>query len=125
MRIQPSFSNYLGTGSKGISSGLSTDLFMKKDNKYGAKAKYEIKNENGYIRHYVTKINGERILVKEVKQPKGQEENKSTGELVDVIRDKLMNQLAQTLDQQNADKLTKSGLAGQKEKQLEKYKLSI
>ncbi|MEG0451327.1 MAG: hypothetical protein RR595_15880, partial [Lysinibacillus sp.] len=70
-------------------------------------------------------INGERILVKEVKQPKGQEENKSTGELVDVIRDKLMNQLAQTLDQQNADKLTKSGLAGQKEKQLEKYKLSI
>ncbi|WP_313891639.1 hypothetical protein [Psychrobacillus sp.] len=126
MNIQSSTSNYIRVLKQDeLKKGLPDELFLDKAKKRNAKAKYEIKTENGYIRHYVTKLNGDRVMVKEVKLRKGQEDKNSSGELVDVVRDALMTQLTQQLDKQNTEKFSQTGWGGQKEKQLEKYQTGI
>ncbi|MFT9817537.1 hypothetical protein [Lysinibacillus sp. NPDC056185] len=115
MRIQSTNNNYIHTIIKGEINRLSPDLFLDK-NKL-AKAKYEIKREGGYIRHYVTKLDGERVMIKETKLPKGHDTDQSTGEMPDVLKDNLLNQFTKTLDHQTSDELLKTGLAGQKAKE--------
>ncbi|MGE7792277.1 hypothetical protein [Lysinibacillus sp. NPDC096259] len=115
MRIQPTNNNYINTIKKGENNRLSPDLFLDKNKE--AKVKYEIIREGGYIRHYITKLNGERVMIKETKLPKGQDTNQSTGGMTDVLLDSLINQFTKTLDHQKSDELLKNGIAGQKAKE--------
>ncbi|MEB2279048.1 hypothetical protein LAV73_03400 [Lysinibacillus xylanilyticus] len=115
MRIQPTNNNYINTIKKGEINRLSPDLFLDKNKE--AKAKYEIIREDGYIRHYVTKLNGERVMIKETKLPKGQDTKQSTGGMPEVLLDSLFNQFTKTLDHQKSDELLKNGIAGQKAKE--------
>ncbi|MDD1502151.1 hypothetical protein PVA17_05125 [Lysinibacillus sp. CNPSo 3705] len=115
MRIQSTNNNYIHTIKKGEINRLSPDLFL--DKKKEAKAKYEIIREGGYLRHYVTNLNGERVLIKETKLPKGQDTEQSTGGMTDVLLDNLFNQFTKTLDHQKSNELLKNGIAGQKAKE--------
>lgn len=117
MHIQLGNRNYLSSLKKEGPNRLSDDLFLKKKHK----ATYEIKKENGYIRHYVTKANGEQIMIKEVKLPKAKENEQGTSEMKDMITDMVIK----VLDKEQFSKLSKTGLAGQKEKQIEKYITNI
>ncbi|MGE7674003.1 hypothetical protein ACQKMV_10540 [Lysinibacillus sp. NPDC094403] len=123
MRIQSTNNNYINVIKKDELNSLSPDLFLDKNKQ--AKAKYEIKREGGYIRHYVTKLNGERVMIKETKLR--QDTDQSTGEMPDVLKDNLLNQFTKTLDQQTSNELSKTGLAGQKakEKLMSVYQNSI
>lgn len=59
------------------------------------KPRLEIRHEGGYIRKYVVKANGDKILIMEMKQKDnvdGSAENES-GDLVDQAQDGLMKQL--------------------------------
>ena len=123
MNIQLGNSNYLSSLKKDGSNRLSDDLFLDINKK--SKATYEIKKENGYIRHYVTKANGEKIMIKETKLSKSKENEQGTGEIKDMITDMVMNQLTKVLDKEQFNKFSKTGLIDQKEKQLEKYSSSI
>lgn len=123
MNIQLGNSNYLSSLKKDGSNCLSDDLFLDKNKK--SKATYEIKKENGYIRHYVTKANGEKVMIKETKLPKSKENEQGTSEMKDMITEMVMNQLTKVLDKEQVNKFSKTGLVGQKEKQIEKYITSI
>ena len=123
MNIQLGNSSYLNSLKKDSSNRLSEDLFLEKNKK--SKATYEIRKENGYIRHYVMKANGEQVMIKETKLPKSKENEQGTGEMKDMITDMVMNQLTKVLDKEQFDKFSKTGLVAQKEKQLEKYATSI
>lgn len=123
MNIQLGNSNYLSPLKKDGSNRLSDDLFLDKKKK--SKATYEIKKENGYIRHYVTKANGEKVMIKETKLPKSKENEQGTSEMKDMITEMVMNQLTKVLDKEQVNKFSKTGLVGQKEKQIEKYITSI
>ena len=123
MNIQLGNSNYLSTLKKDGSNRLSDDLFLDKNKK--SKATYEIKKEKGYIRHYVTKANGEKVMIKETKLPKSKENEQSSGDMKDMITEMVMNQLTKVLDKEQFNKFSKSGLVVQKEKQIEKYATSI
>ncbi|SOC15156.1 hypothetical protein SAMN05880501_10845 [Ureibacillus xyleni] len=98
---------------------LSDDLFLHKAKK--SKAKYEIRKEHGYIRHYVTKPNGEVKMIKETKLPKAQENEQSALNMKSVITEMVMDQLGKVLDNEKINKFSKIGLWAQKEKQIEKY----
>ncbi|WP_274310180.1 hypothetical protein [Solibacillus daqui] len=63
MNIHLESHNYYNTIKKESSIRLSDALFLDKNKK--SEAAYEIKKENGYIRHYVTKANGEKIMLRE------------------------------------------------------------
>lgn len=102
---------------------LADALFLDKNKK--SKASYEIKKENGYIRHYVTKANGEKVMIKESKLPKSQDNEQSAGNVKDIVTEMVMSQLTKPLDNKHFDKFLKTGLAVQKEKQLEKYTTGI
>ncbi|MFB7158079.1 hypothetical protein [Lysinibacillus sp. NPDC056232] len=115
MIIQSTNNNYVNTIKKDELNRLSPDLFLDKNKQ--SKAKYEIKKEDGYIRHYVTKLNGERVMIKETKLPKGPDTDQSTGEMPDILVDNLLKQFTKTLDHQLSDELLKTGLAGQKAKE--------
>lgn len=117
IRLGSSYSAY--TAKSENTNRLTENLLLENHKK--SKAKYEIKKENGYIRHYVTKANGEVIMIKETKLPKSVENEHSTGE----IKDMLMQQLTKMLDKEQFSTLTKTGLAGQREKQLQKYVTGI
>lgn len=119
MNIQFGSSNYLSTFKKDDSNRLSDNLFFDKDKK--SKTAYEIKKENGYIRHYVTKANGEKVLIKETKLPKSKENEQSSDDMKDMATEMLMNQLIKVLDKEQFKKFSKTGLLAQKEKQIEKY----
>ncbi|MDM5246525.1 MULTISPECIES: hypothetical protein [unclassified Lysinibacillus] len=123
MNIQLGNSNYLSTLKKDGSNRLSDDLFLDKNKK--SKATYEIKKEKGYIRHYVTKANGEIVMIKETKLPKSKENEQSSGDMKDMITEMVMNQLTKILDKEQFNKFSKTGLVAQKEKQIEKYATSI
>lgn len=123
MNIQLGNSSYLNSAKKDSSNFLSDELFLNKNK--NAKTTYEIKKENGYIRHYVTKENGEKVMIKETKLPKSQENEQGTSEMKDMITEIVMNQLTKVLDKEQFNKFSKTGLVGQKEKQIEKYTTSI
>lgn len=123
MNIQLANSGYTGSIKKDGTNRLADDLFLDKNKK--SKATYEIKKENGYIRHYVTKANGEKVMIKETKLPKSKETEQGSGEMKDMITEILMNQLTKALDKEQFNKFSKTGLVGQKEQQLEKYSSSI
>lgn len=123
MNVQLGSSNYFSTLKTDGSIQLSDDLFLDKSKK--SKATYEIKKENGYIRHYVTKANGEKVMIKETKLPKSQENEESSGDVKEMITEILMHHLTNMLDKKQFDQFSKTGISAQKEKQIEKYTTSI
>lgn len=115
MNVQLGSSNYFSTIKKEGSTRLMDDLFLGLKKK---KATYEIRKENGYVRHIVTKENGEKVVVREVKLPKKEEKEESSGDIKDMITQKLANQLFKALDdRQNQQNFFTTGVAGQKEKE--------
>lgn len=120
MNVQLGSSNYFSTLKK--EERLSADLFLVKKRK----ATYEIRKEDGYIRHIVTKENGEKVVVREVKISKQEEKEHSFGDINDMIAQKLVDQMIKSFDdRQNQQKFLKTGIAGLKEKQITKYIVSI
>lgn len=100
---------------------LSDDLFLEKNKK--SKAKYEIRKENGYMRHYVTKANGEVVMIKETKLPQSEQHEQSAGEMQDQMTELAMQQLSNVFNREHMPQLKKTGLA--REKEIEKYGNSI
>jgi len=121
MNVHLGSSNYLSTLKK--EERLSDDLFLTNKKR---KATYEIKKENGYVRHIVTKENGEKVIVREVKISKHEEKEQCSGDVNDMITQRLVEQMIKSFDdRQNQQKFFKTGIAGQKEKQISKYIVSI
>lgn len=129
MKIQTSnTSNYLKTEvNKNIKNESILDLFGNKDvnkdeDKNNNKSKLEIRNENGYIRKYIVKPNGQRVLIMEVKQT--QENMKESGDLNDIANDMLMQQLEKTSNPQKYEQNKNTSIL-EKEKNISKYKTGI
>ena len=123
MYIQFGSNKYVSTLKRDAYNRLSDDLFLGNKKK---KATYEIKKENGYVRHIVTKEDGKKVIIREVKLPKSEENKESSGDVKEMITQKLATQLFQSLDdRQNQRKFSKTGLAGQKENQISKYTMSM
>ncbi|MCH7323323.1 hypothetical protein LZ480_15715 [Solibacillus sp. MA9] len=114
---------YYNSIKKESSIRLSDALFLDKNKK--SEAAYEIKKENGYIRHYVTKANGEKIMLRETKLPKSNENEQGTSNVKDMVIEMVMSQLTKTLDKEQFNMFSKTGLVAQKEKQNKKYITSI
>lgn len=124
IRIPSTNNNYINTIKKDELNGLSPNLLLDKNKQ--SKAKYEIKKENSYIRHYVTNINSERVMIKEIKLPKGQDTGQSAGEMPDVLIENLLKQFTKIIDHQKSPDIFKTGLAGQKANSiLSKFNLSM
>ncbi|WP_332651170.1 hypothetical protein [Lysinibacillus sp. 54212] len=120
MNVHFGSSNYLRTLKTEGSIQLSDDLFSDKAKQQ--KTAYEIKKENGYIRHYITKANGEKVMIKESKLPKSQENERSSGHVKDMITEILMHKLANVLDKKQ---FNTTGISAQKEEQIKKYITNI
>lgn len=45
-----------------------SQLFLDEDKKKNGKPRFEVRNEGGYIRKYIVKANGDKILIMETKQ---------------------------------------------------------
>ncbi|WJY27070.1 hypothetical protein [Sporosarcina trichiuri] len=108
------------------SEGISA-LFLDDDDekKASGKPKFEIRNEDGYIRKYVVKANGDKILVMETKQqenPDGTVQNES-GDLIDMAHDMLMKQLE--FSDVNLPKFDKNVSSWERENNIFKYKTGI
>lgn len=100
-------------------------LMLDEEDKKNGKPRFEVRNEGGYIRKYVVKANGDKILIMETKQkenPDGSVENES-GDLVDMAHDMLMKQLELISDPQMQEK--KAIAAWEKESGITKYKTGI
>lgn len=120
MILQFGSSNNFSVLKKDNSFGLSEDLFLNSKKKKN-KATYEIQIENGYVRHYIIKANGERVMIKEKKLPKTNAVAEGNFDTKDIINEVLMNQLSKVLDKEQYHKFSKIGFAAQKEKLIEKY----
>lgn len=102
---------------------LPSNFFLSEEQK--GKTTYEIKKEDGYLRHYVTKANGERVMVKESKLPESQEKDESSGDLKGMVDEMLIKKLTDVLDPELIKTFSKTGVVAQKEKQIERYMTSI
>ncbi|WP_433596405.1 hypothetical protein [Lysinibacillus xylanilyticus] len=123
MKIQTSNTlNYLKTEvNKNIKNESLLDLFgieniHKDEDEKNSESKLEIRYENGYIRKYIVKPNGQRVLIMEVKQT--QENMKESGDLNDI----LMRQLDKLSKPQKYEQNTS---IVDKEKNISKYKSGI
>ena len=100
-------------------------LMLDEDELKNNKPRFEIRNEGGYIRKYIVKANGDKILIMETKQkgnPNGTVENES-GDLVDMAHDMLMRQLELSSDPQKQENQTIA--VWKKESGITKYKTGI
>ncbi|KOS69243.1 hypothetical protein AEA09_12230 [Lysinibacillus contaminans] len=124
MKIQSSTS-YLGSIKENELKCLPSDLFLDEAKKKKGKAKFEIRSENGYIRHYIIKANGEKILVKEVKQQQETLSATGTGELSASLDKMLMEQLTSKQPTNQQNNVVNEDSNEQKEARINKYKASI
>ena len=129
MKIQSNTPNVLGYFSlaknEEKNEGISTLFLDEDDKKSSGKPRFEVRNEGGYIRKYVVKANGDKILVMETKQkenPDGTVKNES-GDVVDMAHDMLMKQLE--LSNEHLTKLDRNVSAWEKESSVFKYKTGI
>ncbi|MEF7497186.1 hypothetical protein ACNA06_07070 [Lysinibacillus sp. RSDA_15] len=126
MKIQTNNTlNYLKTEvNKNIKNESLLDLFGIKnkdedENEKNIKPKFETRYEDGYIRTYLVKSNGQklvRVLVKEVKQTK-----ENMKESID-IEDMLIQELEKV---SNPQKYEQNTSIFEKEKNISKYKTGI
>ncbi|MFB7157319.1 hypothetical protein [Lysinibacillus sp. NPDC056232] len=123
--------NYLKTEvNKNIKTESLLDLFGIEDihkdedeNEKNNKPKLEIRYEDGYIRTYIVKTIGKklvRLLIREVKQT--QENMKESENLNDISHDMLLQQLEKLF---NPKKYEQHTSIFEKEKNISKYKTGI
>ncbi|MEK5038494.1 hypothetical protein [Sporosarcina sp. FSL K6-3457] len=100
-------------------------LMLDEDELKNNKPRFEVRNEGGYIRKYVVKANGDKILIMETKQTEAQEgmQSNETGDLIDIAHDMLMKQLEKSSDSLLQEK--KPTAAWDKESGITKYKTGI
>jgi hypothetical protein len=100
-------------------------LMLDEDELKNNKPRFEIRNEGGYIRKYVVKANGDKILIMETKQTQAQEgmQSNETGDLIDIAHDMLMKQLEKSSDPLQQEKKTMA--VWKKESGITKYKTGI
>lgn len=130
MQVQPSqglvsFGYVKEALNKGLSEEFFSSLKDEDEKKASGKPRFEVKSEGGYIRKYVVKANGDKILVMETKQtmnPDGTRAGES-GDLVDMAYDLMMNQLEFSSDIQKRGK--QNGSVWETENGLFKYKNGI
>lgn len=130
VRIQsnptPNTFGYFGTEKNtGKNEGILSLFLNEDENKTNSKPRFEVRIEGGYIRKYVVKANGDKVLIMETKQkenPDGTVENES-GDLIDMANDMLMKQLEISSDFQKKDKHNVS--VWEKENSIFKYKTGI
>lgn len=132
MKIQTGITlNYLKTEvNKNIKKESLLDLFGIEDihkdedeNEKNNKPKLEIRYEDGYIRTYIVKTIGKklvRLLIREVKQT--QENMKESGDLNGISHDMLLQQLEKLFNPQKYEQNTS---IFEKEKNISKYKTGI
>ena len=102
-----------------------SQLFLDEDKKKNNKPRFEVKQEGGYIRKYIVKANGDKILIMETKQTQAQEgiQSNEAGGLIDIAHDMLLKQLEKSSDPQKQEKQTIS--AWEKESGILKYQKGI
>ncbi|MET4561520.1 hypothetical protein ABIA69_002688 [Lysinibacillus parviboronicapiens] len=110
---------------KNVKNESLLDLFGNEDihkdeDEKNNKTKLEIRYEHGYIRKYIVKPNGQRVLIMEVKQT--QENMKESGNLNDISHDMLIQQLEKI---SNSKKYERNTSILEKEKNISKYKTGI
>lgn len=100
-------------------------LMLDEEEKKNQKPRFEVRNEGGYIRKYVVKANGDKILISETKQTEAQEGQQSneTGDLIDIAHDMLMTQLERSSNPMQQEKQTKA--TWEKENGIARYKTGI
>lgn len=100
-------------------------LMLDEDALKNNKPRFEVRNEGGYIRKYVVKANGDKILIMETKQTLPQEgmQSNETGDLIDIAHDMLMKQLEKSSDPLQQEKKTMA--VWKKESGITKYKTGI
>ncbi|MED4886544.1 hypothetical protein [Lysinibacillus fusiformis] len=106
---------------KNIKNECLLDLFgnenlHKVEDEKNNKSKLEIRYENGYIRKYIVKPNGQRVLIMKIKQT--QENMKESGDL----KDMLIQQIEKLY---NPKKYEQHISIFEKEKNISKYKTGI
>lgn len=100
-------------------------LMLVVDELKNNKPRFEVRNEGGYIRKYVVKANGDKILIMETKQTQAQEgmQSNETGELIDIAHDMLMKQLEKSSNPQKQERQMIA--AWEKESGIAKYTTGI
>jgi len=106
---------------KNIKNECLLDLFgnenlHKVEDEKNNKSKLEIRYENGYIRKYIVKPNGQRVLIMKIKQT--QENMKESGDLKDML-------IQQIEKLSNPKKYEQHISIFEKEKNISKYKTGI
>jgi len=106
---------------KNIKNECLLDLFgnenlHKVEDEKNNKSKLEIRYENGYIRKYIVKPNGQRVLIMKIKQT--QENMKESGDLKDML-------IQQIEKLSNPQKYEQHISIFEKEKNISKYKTGI
>ncbi|MGE7997740.1 hypothetical protein ACQKOF_03530 [Lysinibacillus sp. NPDC093190] len=106
---------------KNIKNESLLDLFgneniHKDEDEKNNKSKLEIRYENGYIRKYIVKPNGQRVLIMKIKQT--QENMKESGDLKDML-------IQQIEKLSNPKKYEQNTSIFEKEKNISKYKTGI
>ena len=106
---------------KNIKNECLLDLFgnenlHKVEDEKNNKSKLEIRYENGYIRKYIVKPNGQRVLIMKIKQT--QENMKVSGDLKDML-------IQQIEKLSNPKKYEQHISIFEKEKNISKYKTGI
>ena len=129
MRVQSNIPNVLGyfslTKNEEKNEGISALFSDEDDKKSSGKPRFEVRNEGGYIRKYVVKANGDKILVMETKQkenPDGTIENES-GDVLAMVHDMLIKQLE--LADDHLTKQIKNVSSWERENSIFKYKTGI
>lgn len=100
-------------------------LLLDEDDKNNQKPRFEVRNEDGFIRKYVVKANGDKILISETKETESKEGKQSneTGDLIDIAYDMLMKQLELIANPELKEKQTLP--AWEKENGIARYKTGI
>ena len=127
MRIQSNPPNIFGSVVMGKNEekneGISALFLDEDDKKANNKPKFEVRHENGYIRKYIVKANGDKMLIMETKQTENQQgTSEESGDLVDMAQNMLMNQLELSANPQKHDRDIS---AWEKENKIFKYKTGI
>ncbi|HJF33753.1 MAG TPA: hypothetical protein K8V56_18460 [Sporosarcina psychrophila] len=102
-----------------------SQLMLDEDDKKTNRPRFEVRNEGGYIRKYIVKANGDKILIMETKQTIAQEgmQSNESGNLIDIAHDMLVKQHEKSSDLQIQEKQTMA--AWVKENGISKYKTGI
>lgn len=127
MRIQSNPPNIFGSVAMGKNEekneGISALFLEEDDKKSNNKPKFEVRHENGYIRKYIVKANGDKMLIMETKQTENQQgTSEESGDLVDMAQNMLMNQLELSANPQKHDRDMSTW---EKENKIFKYKTGI